>query len=104
MTLKKWKTVFRKGIAPNLPTEGILALRDALKNDDSSLIQGTTCYPKTSGVLHPDAVRCQAACAISFCGWQSGKENIQDVEDFLEDVCDACDRMMGGCGSPDFIQ
>lgn len=43
--MEAWKKVWRKGIAPLLPSEGLVALRIALLEDDPKLIQGATTSP-----------------------------------------------------------
>ena len=40
-----WQLVWRHGIAPQLTTTGLLALRQALESDDGRLIQGATTEP-----------------------------------------------------------
>jgi hypothetical protein len=40
-----WRQVWRKGVAPLMPTKGLEALAIALENDDPRLIQGHTTSP-----------------------------------------------------------
>lgn len=43
--MESWREVWRLGFAPVLPTEGLVALRDALRDDDPRLTQGSTTTP-----------------------------------------------------------
>ena len=40
--MERWRSNWRVGFAPVMPTEGLVALRQALLDDDQTLIQGAT--------------------------------------------------------------
>lgn len=76
--MDKWEIAFRVGFAPELPLEGLIALREALKNNSVGLQQGTT----TDSSCGSDNVR--FACAIAYCGWKGyGLKTTQEVREFF---------------------
>lgn len=95
--MESWRTVWREGFAPVLPTEGLLALAEALAADDPRLVQGSTTYP-------PPLMSCQsepveAACAVSFCGWHPEQsEPVGRVEEFFARACFEADQRLGQPG------
>ncbi len=89
-----WQTAFRVGIAPQLTTPGLLALRQALVLDDSTLLQGETSLPNCPP---PQDWPCEAACPIGYCGWVGEHlETVDQVEDYFAEVTFAADRALGG--------
>jgi len=87
-----WRQVFRNGFAPHLPVAGLIALREALVEDDHRLIQANTTWPPAFGVLGEGTVSNQAegACAIGYCGWQgeTDRQSVASVEEFFMRLCD----------------
>lgn len=78
--LEAWQVCWRGGLADALPTEGLVALRDALVNDDPALIQGQTVAPIP--FLSPNA-KTTGCCPISYCGWRAfGLDATADVYAF----------------------
>ncbi len=65
--MESWRKTWRVGVAPGISTLGLVALRKALVNDDSRLLQGATCSPPPLESVRDWPV--EAACAISYCGW-----------------------------------
>ena len=61
--MRKWRRVWRTGLAPQFSVAGLRALHMALICDDPRLMQGATCFPLPSAEC---AV--SGACAIGFCG------------------------------------
>ncbi len=92
-----WKEVFHRGIVPQLPTKGLLALRKALMEDDPRLCQGATTSPPPLQCVQDWDV--EAACFIGFCGWQAeddpSEATVADVEEFFARVCFECDQVLG---------
>jgi len=85
---RTWVEVWRTGLAPQLPTAGLVALAAALRADDSRLIQGLSF--RNVG----QCVEC--ACAITFAGWQSdqGINTTEDVERFFARTCYTADEIL----------
>lgn len=89
-----WINVWRNGLAPQLSTGALAALRQAMARDDSRLIQHATCSPPPSDVFAGDAV--EGACALGFCGWQGeGLDTVGAIEDFYIRTCQAADEALG---------
>ena len=84
--MESWRTVWREGFAPHLPTVGLEALRDALASDDHRLVQGATTTPPPLMCVQDWPV--EAACALGFCGWQGENlETVGGVEEFFAKSC-----------------
>jgi hypothetical protein len=94
-----WKRILHKGIAPNLSTEALLALRQGLENEDPSLVQGMTCHPRAT--QEPVC----AACPIGYAGWQGeALKTVAEVEQYFSQVCAAADERLGEpAASTDFL-
>jgi hypothetical protein len=92
--IESWRKVWREGLAPQLSTAGLEALRRALVNDDSRLIQGATTSPPPLHSLQEWPV--EAACGLSYCGWQGeGLETVAEVEEFFARICCEADQVLG---------
>lgn len=95
--METWVRVWRSGIAPQLSTPGLEALRKALVEDDSRLIQGaTTTPPPLAGV---QVWTCKAACGIAFPFMVEGA-TVGEVEIAFARACFECDQAIGepaGC-------
>lgn len=64
--MERWQKVFREGFAPQLSTQGLRALREALDTDDVRLIQGRTVTPHwILGATEAPA----CGCPIAFAAW-----------------------------------
>jgi hypothetical protein len=89
-----WRVVFRDGIVPSLPTEGLLALRDALACDDVRLVQGSTTVPPP--LMSVQDWPLEAADAVAFCFWQ-GRElsTVGEAEEAWARVMFECDHRLG---------
>ena len=97
--MESWRNTWRKGVAPLLSTESLEALRSALVNNDSRLLQGATCTPPPLQCVQDWPV--EAACALGYCGWQGdGLETVAEVEEFFARMCFEIDQRLGepaGC-------
>lgn len=90
---KSWREVWREGLVPHLPIDGLMALERALIKDDARLLQGTTCSP--SLMEDTGGREVEAACAIGYCKWRGGRTSIKDLEEFFVKTCDLADEAMG---------
>ena len=89
--MEKWRRVWRVGLVPHLSRAGLLALRSALRHDDSRLIQGVVTSPPPLDVLLDCTV--EGTCAVSYCGWRGeGLRSVGKVEEYFHRICDAADR------------
>lgn len=89
-----WRKVWREGFLPSLKTEGLKALRDALRSDDPRLMQGMT----TSPAPQPgqEAWTCNGTCAVGFCGWQANRLlTVGEVEEYFARLCFEADHRLG---------
>lgn len=93
--MESWRKAWREGFAPQLPTEGLEALRDALVSDDPRLLQGATTTPPPLRCVEDWPV--EAADAIAFVGWQGGTlatDTVGDVEEFFARTCYEADQLL----------
>jgi len=97
--MESWRMVWREGFIPALPTAGLEALRDALREDDPRLAQGATTTPPPLMSVQDWPV--EAACALGLCGWLgAGLVSVGEVEEFFAKVCFEADQRLGepaGC-------
>lgn len=92
--LSSWQKVLRDGLFPQLSTEGLLALRKGLQEDDSKLIQGATTTPPPMQCVLDWPI--EGACLIGYCGWQGdGLKTVGEVEEFFAETCFEADRALG---------
>lgn len=92
--METWRKVWREGLAPQLSTAGLEALRDGLSNDDVRLIQGATTTPPPLPCVQDWAV--EGACVLGYCGWQGdGLETVAEVEEFFARACFETDQVLG---------
>ena len=88
--MERWRLAWREGFAPVLPTAGLAALRDALRDDDPRLRQGCTTYPLHTLGNSSGSLPVEGACALGFCGWQGeGLGTVAEVRGYFNRVCDA---------------
>ena len=92
--MESWRTVWRQGFAPVLSLRGLEALRDALTNDDTRLVQGSTTTPPPLMCVQDWPV--EAACALGYCGWQGDRlETVGEVEEYFARCCFEADQRLG---------
>lgn len=92
--MESWRKVWREGVAPLLSTSSLEALRQALTNDDTRLIQGATTTPPPLQCVQDWPV--EAACALGYCGWRGdGLETVAEVEEFFARICFEIDQRLG---------
>jgi hypothetical protein len=93
-TVETWRKVWRIGVAPQLSTRGLEALRDALVADDPRLMQGATTTPPPMQCVLDWPV--EGACPIGFCAWQGdGLETVGETEESFARVCFEADKALG---------
>lgn len=88
--------VFRRGIAPQIDTVGLTALRRALVKNDQRLLQCATTSPPPLECVR--TLPCEGACAIGFCCAFTDDVTLKqvcEVEEFFARVCFDCDQAMG---------
>jgi hypothetical protein len=92
--MESWRKVWRDGLAPQLSTTSLEALRRALLTDDPRLLQGATTSPPPLQCVQDWPV--EAACVLGFCGWQGeGLETVAQVEEFFARACFEADQRLG---------
>jgi hypothetical protein len=92
--MESWRLTWRDGFAKVLPTQGLEALRDALRDDDNRLIQEATTTPPP--LMCVQDWPCEAACALGICGWLgNGLSTVGEVEEFFAKACFDCDQLIG---------
>lgn len=92
--MESWRSVWRKGFAPQFSTASLLALKEALENDSPLLLQGATCSPPPLQCVRDWPV--EAACAIGYCGWKGcDLETVEEVEEFFARACFEADQRLG---------
>src|SRR5262245_29736375 len=98
--VEPWRLVFRAS-APLLPRAGLMALREALAEDDPALLQKTTTAPPLHDLFAEWPV--EGACPWAFCHWKTAAEplEVHDLEHWFGEFCTAVDETLGeyaGCG------
>ncbi len=92
--METWQLVWRRGFAPFLSTEGLLALKRALETDDPALLQGRTSDPPPLHIHGDWPV--EGACALALCGWRGdGLTTVSEVETYFAEACWRADQTLG---------
>jgi hypothetical protein len=92
--MESWRKVWREGLADQISTSGLQALRRALLHDDARLLQGATTSPPPLQCVQDWPV--EGACGLGYCGWQGdGLETVAEVEEFFARVCYEADQKLG---------
>ena len=92
--MNEWRRVWREGFAPGLTETELTALRDALRNDDPRLQQGSTTTPPPLVCVRDWP--CEGACALGYCGWKGdGLDTVGEVEEFFAKCCFEADQRLG---------
>jgi hypothetical protein len=92
--IESWRKCFRDGIAPELSTAGLLALKAALEADDSRLLTGATCCPPPLECVKDWPV--EGACPVGLAGWLGdGLQTVREVEEHFARVCFAAEVRLG---------
>ena len=92
--MESWRKVWREGLAPEVSTAGLDALRRALIHDDPRLLQGATTSPPPLQCVQDWPV--EGACGLGYCGWQGeGLQTVAQVEEFFARACFETDRRLG---------
>ena len=99
--MEAWRNVWRVGVVPQMSSARLEALRHALLTDDPALIQGATTSPPPLDCVKDWPV--EAACAISFCGWDSQTNTVGKVEEHFAKTCFEADKLLGEPGAIRFF-
>lgn len=91
--MESWRTVWREGFAPVLPTRCLEALRVGLESDDPRLVQRCTITPPPLMCVQDWPV--EAADAIAYAGWQGeGLVTVGEVQEFFARACFEADQRL----------
>jgi hypothetical protein len=90
-----WQHAWRNGIAPQLSTAGLEALRTALESNDPRLLQGACTMPPPLQCVQDWP--CEAACPIGYCCAfeERTPRMIWEVEEHFARVCHDADKRLG---------
>lgn len=92
-----WRKVFRDGFAKVLPTSGLKAAAQALRDDDKQLLtSGQTTLPVCMTATKHWA--CEGACFLGYVGWWDanlGLSTVDQVEEFFAKACFDADQRLG---------
>lgn len=95
--MESWRSTWRNGFAPTMPTTGLKALRDALRADDPRLTQGSTTTPPP--LMCVQDWPCEGGCALAYMGACEnggiGKATVGEVEEFFAKACFDADERIG---------
>jgi len=92
--METWRIVWRDGFVPVLSTQGLQALREALRKDDPRLVQGSTTTPAPLSCMQDWPV--EAACALGVSAWLGdGLETVGQVEEHFARCCFEADERLG---------
>src|SRR5262245_31348065 len=91
--MERWRFVWRGALVYLFSTPGLEALRDALREDDPALLQGSTSVPPPSmGSINADVC---AACAIGLAAWRGdGLHTVGQIHDEYVRVCHRIDQLL----------
>jgi hypothetical protein len=96
--MEAWRKCFRGGFAPVLPRAGLERLRDLLRRNDRSVIQGNTTAPVPMTAVLDWPV--EGACPVGQCGIAAGCETVGEVDAWFTAACKLADALLGepaGC-------
>lgn len=91
--VQTWRTVFREGFAPILPTHGLEYVAELLRNDSPELIQGATTDPPP--LMANKDWDARATCFLGACGMGIGRRTVGEVGDFFAQACWDADQRIG---------
>jgi hypothetical protein len=92
--MESWRKVWREGIAPQISTRGLLALKRGLACDDPRITQGATCVPPPLESVFDWPV--EGTCVLSYGAWQGdGLETVGEIESLFAEACFEADRRLG---------
>lgn len=91
--MDNWRRTWREGLAPQLSTRVLRALREGLLADDEQLLQGATTTPSSLPCVGHWPV--EGACALGYYGWKGeGLGTVAAVEEFFARVCFKADQVL----------
>jgi hypothetical protein len=101
MVMELWRDCFRRGVAPVLSTDELMALRDGLARDDERICQTFNTLPVSDLAAHEPDLPIEAACPLAYAIWQG--QRLPDlagvVESELGQLCLLLDQRTGEAGA-----
>ena len=92
--MESWRKVWRDGLALQVSTRGLLALKRGLAGDDPRLTQGATSVPPPLESVLDWPI--EGACVLGYGAWQGdGLETVGEVESLFAEACFEADRRLG---------
>lgn len=92
--MESWRSVWRRGLVPQMCSDSLVALAKALREDDARLIQGATTSPPP--LIFVQDWPCEACDVITFGAWQTlGITTVAEVEEAFAQMCFQCDQIIG---------
>jgi hypothetical protein len=92
--MESWRKVWRDGLAPQVSTRGLLALKRGLVGDDPRLTQGATSAPPPLESVLDWPI--EGACVLGYGAWQGdGLETVGEIESLFAEACFEADRRLG---------
>ncbi len=90
--MESWRSCWRRGIAPQLSTSGLEALRKGLIDDDPKLLQGATTSPPPLQCV--EDWPCERACPLGYPAMQTGSVTVRQVERAFSRLCEGAEKTM----------
>jgi hypothetical protein len=92
--MESWRKVWREGLASQVSTRGLLALKRGLTGDDPRLTQGATSVPPPLESVLDWPI--EGACVLGYGAWQGdGLETVGEIESLFAEACFEADRRLG---------
>lgn len=93
-TMEPWRLIFRKGFAPLLSNDSLVALQNGLKHDDPALVQGCVVFPRPMPGFWD-----LPAAAVGLLGYMGregeGLFSVFEVSEFHERLMQAAAQKLG---------
>jgi hypothetical protein len=94
--LETWRLVWRRGLVPQLSTQGLQGLAKALEEDWPSLISGNTMTPPPLACMANEAVEgCCPLCFGLLDGLRPTAVSVGPLEERFAEACFKCSQLLG---------
>lgn len=97
--MESWRNVWRSAASKMFSDNGLIALRQALLEDDPRLIQGATTIPPPLMCVQDWTIEAGDLFAFAAC-WGDGKTTVAECEEFFAKACFDIDQILqepAGC-------